>query len=108
MPFASSFAARRHAIAFLAVAGTLGLDAAGVAMAQTAGCTASAVSARGEPSRFEWVAKTKARANWRRRVRALPGLGPSYADWKKAADLEESCISGPAGTVCSISGVPCR
>lgn len=71
-------------------------------------CGTDVVTARGEKSRFEWMARMKVRANWRRRVRAMPGLGPAYADWKKAADLEESCLSGSAGVVCTINGRPCR
>ena len=78
----------------------------GAALAVT--CADAPISARGEPSRFEWLAKTKARANWRRRVRLTPGLGPAFADWKMASNLENSCISGPAGSVCTLTAVPCR
>lgn len=79
------------------------------ALAQpTTTCAASPVTARGEPSRYEWLAKTKARANWRRRVRLNSLLGPAYSDWKLAADIEEKCLSGGAGTVCIMTGTPCR
>lgn len=84
------------------------LETAPVAAQQDAACGAEVITAHGEPSRYEWLAKTKARANWRRRVRGLPGLGPNYADWKHAADQTMSCISGTAGSVCTISGIPCR
>lgn len=75
---------------------------------ETKSCSDSPLSARGEASRFEWLAKTKARANWRHRVRSTPELGEPYSDWKLAANLEESCLVGPEGTVCSITAVPCR
>jgi hypothetical protein len=70
-------------------------------------CGPSPVMARGEESRFVWLAKTKARANWRRKVRSIPGLGPGYANWARAENTEERCLTGPAGTVCIFTGVPC-
>lgn len=75
--------------------------------AEAGTCAASPVSARGEESHFLWLAKTKARANWRRKVRSLPGLGPNYANWARAANTEERCLSGPAGSVCAFTGTPC-
>ncbi len=71
-------------------------------------CGPSPVVARGEESRFVWMAKTKARANWRAKVRALSNLGPDYSNWARAADTEERCLSGPAGSVCIFTGTPCR
>lgn len=71
-------------------------------------CHDAPIMARGEPSRFEWLARTKARANWRHKVRSTPGLGTAYSDWKAAANLEDSCLSGPQGTVCMLTAVPCR
>ena len=68
----------------------------------------AAVTARGEPSSFEWLAKTKARSNWRHRVRLTPELGPDFSDWKAAADIDESCLVGPDGTVCTLTARPCR
>jgi len=70
-------------------------------------CAASPVVARGEESSFVWLAKTKARANWRRKVRSMPGLGPGYANWARAENTEERCLSGPAGAVCIFTGTPC-
>ena len=76
--------------------------------AQAGACAASAVSARGEESRFVWLAKTKARANWRRKVRSMTEeLGPGYANWAHAENTEERCLSGPAKTVCIFTGTPC-
>lgn len=70
-------------------------------------CGPSPVMARGEESQFVWLAKTKARANWRRKVRSIPDLGPDYANWARAQNTEERCLTGPAGTVCIFTGVPC-
>ncbi len=70
-------------------------------------CASQAIEARGEPSRFIWIAKTKTRANWRRKVRATPGLGTAYANWARAENTEERCLSGGAGTVCIFTGTPC-
>ncbi len=75
---------------------------------ETRSCSDHSVMARGEASRFEWLARTKARANWRHRVRSTPDLGSSYSDWKVASNLEESCLVGPEGSVCTITAVPCR
>ena len=71
-------------------------------------CSSTPIVARGEPSSFEWLAKTKARANWRHRVRSTTELGTEYSDWKLSANLEESCLVGTDGTVCTITAVPCR
>ncbi|MEQ1716493.1 MAG: hypothetical protein ABL907_10995, partial [Hyphomicrobium sp.] len=43
--------------------------------ASAASCASEQIEARGEQSRFLWLAKTKARANWRRKVRTNPALG---------------------------------
>ena len=76
--------------------------------AQAAACHDAAVSARGEPSRFVWIAKTKARANWRRKVRSISGLGADWAVWGNASETEERCLSGPEGTLCIFTGTPCK
>ncbi len=70
-------------------------------------CAATTVEARGEQSRFVWLAKTKARANWRRKVRSTPGLGTKYANWARAETTDERCLTGPAGTLCIFTGTPC-
>lgn len=71
-------------------------------------CAQAVVTARGEPSRLAWAARAKARANWRARVRAMPGLGARYANWARASNAEERCIRGPAGSACTASAIPCR
>jgi hypothetical protein len=70
-------------------------------------CAATSIMARGEESRFVWLAKVKARALWRQKVRAMPGLGPNYANWARAQNTEERCLTGGAGTVCIFTGTPC-
>jgi hypothetical protein len=83
--------------------------AAGPAQAAPAKtCSDIPVSARGEPASFEWIAKTKARANWRAEVRKTTGLGTAYSTWGKAENAEERCISSPEGTYCIFTGYPCR
>lgn len=80
----------------------------GAAVPAEAGtCAPTPIEARGEQSRFLWIAKTKTRANWRRKVRATPGLGTAYANWARAENTEERCLTGPAGTVCIFTGTPC-
>jgi hypothetical protein len=78
------------------------------APASAATCHDKAISARGETARFEWVAKTKARANWRREVRTTTGLGTDWAVWAQAMDTEERCLIGPEGTLCIFTGTPCK
>lgn len=80
----------------------------GVSTARAETCSGEPVSARGEPSRFVWLAKTKARANWRRKVRGTPGLGAGMAVWSRALETEERCLTGPDGTVCIFTGLPCK
>lgn len=78
----------------------------GPAIAAT--CHDKPISARGEAARYEWLAKTKARANWRREVRTTTGLGTDWAVWAQARDTEERCLIGPEGTLCIFTGTPCK
>lgn len=71
-------------------------------------CANEQVYASGEPSAYEWLARIKTHANWRAKVRVLPNLGDPYANWKRAENTTERCFSGPEGTVCQFSGIPCR
>jgi len=71
-------------------------------------CAEQAIEARGEQSRYLWLAKTKARANWRRKVRATTGLGADYANWARAEATEERCMSGPSSHLCVFTGTPCK
>lgn len=71
-------------------------------------CSDVSVSARGEPARYLWLAKTKARANWRRQVRATPGLGTDFSNWGNAETSDERCITAEGRTVCIFTGYPCK
>lgn len=71
-------------------------------------CTGEPISARGEPASFEWLAKTKARANWRSRIRIAKNLGPTYSSWSKAEAKIEVCRRTPRGLICTFSAIPCR
>ncbi len=90
----------------------LGAVAAAVALAASPvwaeTCVQLPVTARGEPSSFEWLAKTKAHANWRSRVRATKAIGPAYSNWVRAADRLETCNPSPKGIICTFTGTPCR
>lgn len=97
---------RQTAIGVTVVIGSLALMLAGPAAAES--CAADPVTARGEPSRFEWLAAIHARGNWRSKVRALPNLGFEYANWSRAADQVQRCLSGGAGVVCELSARPCK
>lgn len=78
---------------------------AGPATAAT--CATQSIDARGEQSRYVWLAKSKAKATWRAKVRRTTGLGAKYAVWSRAENTEEKCLTGPAGTVCIFTGTPC-
>lgn len=76
--------------------------------AQAATCSAVEISARGEPATFKWLALVKARGNWRSKVRAIPSLGAPYANFGRAEDAVERCISDSRTTVCIVAARPCR
>jgi hypothetical protein len=92
----------------LAVTAAAMLTAAIASTAEAATCADRPVSARGEASRLEVLAKAKARGNWRAKVRALPDLGAAYADWYKAQGADYSCSEEEGGTVCTAVALPCR
>ena len=64
--------------------------------------------ARGDASRFEVLAKAKARGNWRAKVRAMPTLGAAYADFKKAWAVYYRCSQNAGQHTCMAVGHPCR
>jgi hypothetical protein len=99
-------AMRRCRTAWAAVAALIASSAAQSALAAT--CAERPVQARGDPSRFEVVAKAKARGNWRARVRAMPTLGASYADWSKASDADYRCGQEDGRYRCMAIARPCR
>jgi hypothetical protein len=94
------FPAALRALALLAC--TLG------GAAEAATCTDQPVSARGEPARLEVMAKLKARGNWRAKVRAMPSLGPPYADFGRAKAASYQCSLEDGRHTCIATGNPCR
>ena len=76
--------------------------------ASAATCADKAVTARGDPSRFEVLAKAKARGNWRAKVRAMPALGAAYADFDKALAADYRCDQKDGRHVCVAVAHPCR
>lgn len=75
------------------------------APASAATCADRTVQARGEPSRFEALAKAKARGNWRAQVRAMPSLGPLYANWSIALEADYKCSEDKSGYAWSLPQV---
>jgi hypothetical protein len=84
------------------------LFAVAAAPAMAATCADQPVSARGDASRFEVLAKAKARGNWRAKVRAMPALGAAYADWNKALAADYRCNQKDAQHTCVAIAHPCR
>ena len=78
------------------------------ARSEAATCSDQPVTARGDPSRFEVLAKAKARGNWRAKVRVLPNLGAAYADWYKASSADYQCQQMDGQYVCLAVARPCK
>lgn len=78
------------------------------APAPGATCADHPVTARGEPSRLEILAKAKARGNWRAKVRTMPELGAAFADWYKAQDADYRCERAESQVACIAIGRPCQ
>ena len=95
------------ALGFLAMAAAT-MTLATIAPARAMTCSEETVQARGEPSRFETIAKAKARGNWRAHVRALPKFGPLYANWSIAAGADYTCSESEGGYACIAIARPCR
>lgn len=98
----------RLSISACALVALLAVMCAPGAPANAATCADRAVQARGEPSRFEALAKAKARGNWRAQVRAMPTLGPLYANWSIALEADYKCSEDKSGYACSAVARPCR
>jgi len=92
----------------VAAAPVLWLLAATLAPAAAATCADLPVSARGDPSGFETLAKAKARGNWRAKVRVMPALGAAYADWSKARAADYRCSQEDGQYICTAVAYPCR
>ncbi len=76
--------------------------------ASAATCADAEVSAKGEVASFKWLALVKARGNWRSKVRTIPKLGADYANYGRAENQVERCISDQRSTVCTVTARPCR
>jgi hypothetical protein len=76
--------------------------------ASAATCGEKPVAARGDSSRYEVLAKAKARGNWRAKVRALPDYGAPYADWYKALAADYRCSETGGRYTCVATAHPCR
>lgn len=98
----------RHSISTCALVALLAAMGAVGTPANAAICADRTVQARGEPSRFEVLAKAKARGNWRAQVRAMPTLGPLYANWSIALDADYRCSENKSGYTCAAMARPCR
>jgi len=86
----------------------LSIVAATAAPTLGATCADLPVTARGEPSGFETLAKAKARGNWRAKVRAMPALGSAYANWSRALAADYRCSQVGGQHVCTAVAHPCR
>ena len=71
-------------------------------------CSDTVITARGEPASYRWLARTKARGNWRSKVRMMPDLGDRFANWSRAEDAQEQCVTDDGKIVCKLTGRPCR
>src|SRR5215472_14050302 len=77
-------------------------------VAPAATCADLPVTARGDPSGFETLAKAKARGNWRAKVRVMPALGAAYANWYKALGADYHCRQESGQYICTAVAYPCR
>ena len=94
--------------ALIACAPVLATLVAGNPAFAAATCADKPVTARGDPSRFEALAKANARGNWRAKVRAMPALGAAYADFNKALAADYRCDQKDGRHVCVAVAHPCR
>jgi hypothetical protein len=101
LPTASRMLLLRSSISALLLIGA-------VQSARAASCADRPISSRGDQSRFELLAKAKARGNWRAKVRAIPTLGAPYANWNRALAAEYRCDRKDSFYVCTAVAHPCR
>lgn len=78
------------------------------ATAAAATCAERPVAARGDPSRFEVLAKANARGNWRAKVRSIPALGAAYANFSRALAADYRCTERAGQHTCEAFGHPCK
>ena len=93
-------------VAMIAMTAVVALGWSGDADAAT--CADTDGSAKGEVASFKWLALDKARGNWRAKVRSIPKLGSEYANYGRASDQIERCISDQRTVVCTVTARPCK
>jgi len=71
-------------------------------------CAPRKISATGGNAGMAFFAKSKARAAWIRKVSGEPRLGPTYAQWLRAADRRTVCRKIDNRFVCLAVALPCR
>ena len=77
-------------------------------------CASAPISAIGTPSNLLFLAKSRAKAAWRGKVTAAPGLGPVWIAWGIAQGRKYECkMLQPGGgafgrKACVASATPCR
>jgi hypothetical protein len=108
MTAASRVVKGRTRVTSLALAVSALIVGLGTTPADAFVCAQTQITARGEPSTYEWLAKTKARANWRTRVRATRELGTRYSTWSQAQAKVETCEPAVRGVICTFTAIPCR
>jgi|LNFM01.1.fsa_nt_gb hypothetical protein len=107
LPNAGRLRAPRSAVIVLALA-SVGSTLMSAGGARAATCAETAVSAKGEVASYKWLALVKARGNWRSKVRTIASLGGAYANYGRAEDQVERCISDQRTFVCTVTARPCR
>lgn len=71
-------------------------------------CAPRKISATGGNSGMSYFAKTKARSAWIKKVSDDARLGPTYAQWLRAADRRTICRKVDNRFVCMAVALPCR
>lgn len=88
------------------------LQAAPPSQANT--CSGQTISAVGVPSSLLFLAKSRAKAAWRAKVTATPGLGPDWIAWGIAQGRNFDCQPlQPGGGLfarkaCAATATPCK
>lgn len=98
----------RRAVVAAAVLSALAVLSIPAAPAAAQTCASTPVRAEGDRASFQWLALVKAKGDWRAKVRAMPELGPAYANWAAATDQVERCIKDAKSVRCIVSARPCR
>ena len=71
-------------------------------------CSKGPAAASGRPSLTAITARLSARRAWRGSVAATKGLGPRFAQFRRARKVSYACRAAGRRTVCRVTAVPCR